>query len=217
MAWVTWLLGGEPAAPRRVPPSPVPPLIAASVSGDDNAVRLLLSFPATEPNATDPRKLGLNTALHEACWRGNTECVRALLSDPRVDRNRGNRKGYTGLVLAAIRGNQATVNVLLSDSAVERLVPDAVALGTEDADVLTLKAIADCKAHQVLRFRGVVRGVCALRRLRLRAARTMLLRAAEEGDDDDTRQLGGGWLACLKAHSKPSAEKLPDKPALDPL
>ena len=189
-------------------PPPVPPLILAAVRGDEDLVRILLSFPKTEPNATNPRKRGQNTALHEACWRGHHRVVKVLLSDPRINCNSGNRKGYTPLVLAALKGHQPTVTALLSDDRVLRTVPEAVALGTLDADVKTWKAIKTAKAAQVRRFRGLVKGICALRRrlrcLRLRALESIRngeMTRTHEGDFAVATQVG--WIAgfvnaCVK-------------------
>jgi hypothetical protein len=193
MAWLAWLVSSGETKCRKMPPKPVPPLIQAAMKGDSTAVRVILSQAKQEynPNETNPNKKGLNTALHEACWRNHASCVRALLEDERVDRNCQNRRGYTGLVLAALKGHDETVDVLLSDSQVKRSPPDKIALETENADVLTLRSIQTVKRRRRARFRGIVRCIIQLLRVRDRISER-LYGDIDASDDEFKDDMGDG-------------------------
>ncbi|RSL61345.1 hypothetical protein CEP53_005146 [Fusarium sp. AF-6] len=89
------------------------PLIAASGSGKQDMVRLLLSFPGIDPDAQNVRG---GTALINAIKNGKAEVVEQLLAAG-ADPNLQNRWGTTPLMKAARNGQAEVIRQLLAAGA----------------------------------------------------------------------------------------------------
>ena len=72
-------------------------------------VSLLLDQEGIDANA---RNVNNTTALHTACYDGNTEMVRMLLAVPGIDKNIVDRLGRTPLMAAKDQGNEECIKLL---------------------------------------------------------------------------------------------------------
>ena len=72
-------------------------------------VTLLLDQEGIDANA---RNVNNTTALHTACYDGNTEMVRMLLAVPGIDKNIVDRLGRTPLMAAKDQGNEECIKLL---------------------------------------------------------------------------------------------------------
>ena len=72
-------------------------------------VTLLLDQERIDANA---RNVNNTTALHTACYDGNTEMVRMLLAVPGIDKNIVDRLGRTPLMAAKDQGNEECIKLL---------------------------------------------------------------------------------------------------------
>ncbi|MBE6415526.1 MAG: hypothetical protein E7032_03215 [Akkermansiaceae bacterium] len=85
-------------------------LLRAAGKGDIAFIQLLLSA-GTDINATGNN---LETALYEAVYSGNMECIVFLTEINDIDINKADNTGCTPLILAAASGNTQCVDLLLS-------------------------------------------------------------------------------------------------------
>ena len=72
-------------------------------------VILLLDQEGIDANARDVNN---TTALHTACYDGNTQMLRLLLAVPGIDKNVVDRLGRTPLIAAKDQGNEESVKLL---------------------------------------------------------------------------------------------------------
>jgi len=93
--------------------------------------------------------------------------VAALLADERVNPNLANFNGHTALMAATMNGEHRVLELLLADDRTSRCRPPA---SFEDARATYDAALKVVKRPRNAAFKGVVRAVVAMRRLRLRAA-----------------------------------------------
>ena len=119
------LLEREGLDPNRRDKDLHTPLELAMWKGDEMAVRMLLSSPQVDANATtspraDPRAPTLGfTPLILAAAKNWEAMVRLLLISGRVDVNARNQRGRTALTVACIRGRMEATAVLLGSGKVE--------------------------------------------------------------------------------------------------
>ena len=86
-----------------------PPLCVAAITNDPAKINQLLADGAN-PNQQDNIKRC--TPLHWAAINGHTECVRLLLSAPRIDINKASNNGVTPLYSAEIKGHTECANLI---------------------------------------------------------------------------------------------------------
>ena len=167
---------------------------ALMMASTSDVVRALLADPRVDPN-TQTLRSG-DTALLRAARKGDVAIVKVLLEDSRVIPNLKNNQHDTALTAACDRRRFAVVKLLLDDDRVdpskedsklalsrsasvelsehllthlrpsERVRPDDSDWRQQVYDV----ALSNVKRRLKARFRGLVRFVVVLRRMRLRAA-----------------------------------------------
>lgn len=138
------------------------PLWIACQYGQEGVVRLMLNHTETDVNnGADDR----STPLFMACMNNHKGIVRLLLTNPDTDVNQGTGTGRTPLYISCLNQNTQIVKLLLSDSRTDRIRPN----NEEHAKVydLTLRYV---KNERKTQFRGLVRLVILLKRMRTRAA-----------------------------------------------
>ena len=130
-------------------------------------VTLLLADERINPN--HPTNEG-RTALMDAACFNHSFVTKALLADGRLDPNIATHLGMTALMFAVANGSKQSSQLLLADARTMRDPP------AEDFVVPEARRNFDAALRAVIlraRFRGIVRAVIVLRRMRLRAALTV--------------------------------------------
>ena len=157
------LLADERVDPTIVNRHGHSPLHVAANEGHHRVMKLLLSDKRVDPTLGDGFQF---TAMTYATFYGHDAVVRLLLADNRVDPNLEGDFG-TALMIAAGRGHDAVLQSLLTDERTIRERPledDPRARAAFDAALRAVKQVRNA------RFKGVVRGIVVLKRMRLRAA-----------------------------------------------
>ena len=143
-------------------------LYYASREGDSEIVSMLLANPNVRCNVSD--RWGI-TPLMIAAWKRHTPVVKMLLADKRVNPTMTDWEGSTALDYAIYGGrfeyNIPVLELLLADHRVTRVPPDE---DREEACIHYEAALFLVKYRRRVRFKGLVRAVVVLRRMRLRAA-----------------------------------------------
>ena len=134
--------------------------------GHPRVVEQLLRDERITPN--DERNARGNSPLMIAAGRGHVAVVRLLLSDGRADPNTVNLRGHTALISAAMHKHVDVCALLVADARTDRTPPPADQV--EGRLIIDRVVAAHTRRVWLLRFRGVVRAVVVLRRMRARAA-----------------------------------------------
>ncbi|MEC8881878.1 MAG: ankyrin repeat domain-containing protein [Pseudomonadota bacterium] len=163
---VLTLLADERVNPNRANHERETALMWAARGGHAGIVNIFLADERVDPNHANERG---NTALIEAARRGHSNIVCALLADERFDRSHADQ-AEEAIIAATKNENDKALRLLLEFSG-QRLSDDEIAnLADRDRDfykrILTRRL---CRA----RFRGIVRAMVMLRRIRLRTAQAI--------------------------------------------
>eukprot|EP01060_Flectonema_neradi_P025219 TRINITY_DN34037_c0_g1_i1.p1 TRINITY_DN34037_c0_g1~~TRINITY_DN34037_c0_g1_i1.p1 ORF type:complete len:539 (+),score=79.71 TRINITY_DN34037_c0_g1_i1:56-1618(+) len=105
-------------SPNSYSPMIKTPLFTACLSGNECAVKALLSFPETDVNLKSGDEAW--TPLYMACVANNLSIVKILLSDERVDLNKRTKLGWTALSLAGDGGDKVNIYRELKNAMDER-------------------------------------------------------------------------------------------------
>lgn len=116
------------------------------------------------------------TAFEIAVGKGHASVVAMLLADGRVDPNEAGR-GYTPIMFAAMEGRATVLELLIADERTARIWPldddfsaRVAVVDGESARAVYTAALCAVKRRRAARFKGLVRAVVVLRRMRTRAA-----------------------------------------------
>lgn len=93
-------------------------LIMASLTGQIDSVKLLLSYSHIDVNAQHPT-VNNTTALLCAAYCGHVLILKLLLLNKNIDKNAKNRRGHTVLDVACENSNAHFVGILLGQSDIE--------------------------------------------------------------------------------------------------
>ena len=161
---VSLLLGDARANPHIVRQNGETAFLLAALKGHAAVVAAFLANERVDPNFANQSG---NTALIVAAASGHLSVVAELLGDERVNPNIANANGHTAVMGATMNGHHRTLELLLADDRTARTRPPASFV---DARLTYDAALKVVKRPRNARFKGVVRGIVVLRRMRLRAA-----------------------------------------------
>ena len=138
-------------------------LMIAASNRRELVVKLLLANEQMDPNIAN--KNG-ETALMVASVGGYEPVVKLLLSNKRVDPNITDKIGFTALRFAAEKSNEPVLKLLLANSRVTRTRPPENSPQAQETYDAALHAV-----QSNARFKGLIRAIIVLKRMRLRAAK----------------------------------------------
>ena len=140
------------------------PLMEAVQNSHASVVALLLADKRVDPNI---RIHNGNASLFFAAAAGNVEVIRVLLAHTSIEPNSQNTKGRTALKVAAFNQHREALELLLADDRIHRVRPPSYA---EDSCLVYDLALRRVKSRRKAAFRGLIRAIIVLWRMRLRAA-----------------------------------------------
>ena len=138
-------------------------LMIASNNKHESVVKLLLTNEQMDPNIANENG---ETALMVAAFGGHESVVRLLLGDNRLNPNITNKFGFTALRFAVEKCNKPLLKLLLADSRVTRTRPLENNHKAQESYDTALHAV-----QLNALFRGLIRAIIVLKRMRLRAAK----------------------------------------------